>query len=205
MRAWVDKSCLCFAGSHANSTSHGVSYGEFWGLHFRRTIGFLIVWLNWYRTCMIGCLAQGTGGNELFDGWYYSDYMMLDKNLYQFVAVCIFDEKQFIGPQYSLRSDWHIMWFAFIKGLRQAMTWHIISFHSCSFIQVSLIMNKYRIMYVLEWWTVYALTRGLFWCLFPELRTAMEINTKIILDWVHKQFVTRVHTLFYFLHNIMDP
>ena len=26
-------------------------------------------------------------------------------------------------------------------------------------------------MYVLEWQTVYALTRGLFWCLFPELRS----------------------------------
>ena len=29
----------------------------------------------------------------------------------------------------------------------------------------------YRIMYVLEWRTVSALTRGLFWCLFPELRS----------------------------------
>ena len=116
MRAGVDKSCLCFAGSHANSTSHGVSYGEFWGLHFRWTIGFLIVWLNWYRTCMIGYLAQGTGGNELFDGWYYSYYVMPDKNVYHLVAVCIFDEKQFIGPQYSWTSDWHIMWFAVIKG-----------------------------------------------------------------------------------------
>ena len=26
-------------------------------------------------------------------------------------------------------------------------------------------------MYVLEWWTVSALTRGLFWCLFPELQS----------------------------------
>ena len=26
-------------------------------------------------------------------------------------------------------------------------------------------------MYALEWWTVSALTRGLFWCLFPELRS----------------------------------
>ena len=26
-------------------------------------------------------------------------------------------------------------------------------------------------MYVLAWRTVYALTRGLFWCLFPELRS----------------------------------
>ena len=31
--------------------------------------------------------------------------------------------------------------------------------------------NLKRIMYVLAWRTVYALTRGLFWCLFPELRS----------------------------------
>ena len=31
--------------------------------------------------------------------------------------------------------------------------------------------QKYRIMYVLAWRTVYALTRGLFWCLFSELRS----------------------------------
>ena len=31
--------------------------------------------------------------------------------------------------------------------------------------------DRYRIMYVLVWWTVYALTRGLFWCLFLELRS----------------------------------
>ena len=30
---------------------------------------------------------------------------------------------------------------------------------------------SYRIMYVLAWRTVCALTRGLFWCLFPELRS----------------------------------
>ena len=50
----------------------------------------------------------------------------------------------------------------------------------------------YRIMYVLAWRTVYALTRGLFWCL----------NTKITLEWAHKQFV---HTLFYCLHVITNP
>ena len=31
--------------------------------------------------------------------------------------------------------------------------------------------NKWRIMYVLEWRTASALTIGLFWCLFPELRS----------------------------------
>ena len=32
-----------------------------------------------------------------------------------------------------------------------------------------------------------------------------EWNTKITLEWVHKQFVTRAHTLFYFLHDITNP
>ena len=36
---------------------------------------------------------------------------------------------------------------------------------------------KYRILYVLEWRTVYALTKGLYWCLFPELRNN-EVNIK---------------------------
>ena len=52
-------------------------------------------------------------------------------------------------------------------------------------------------MYVLVWGAVYMLTRGLFWCL-------LEINTKITLKWVHKQFVTRVQTLFYFLHESIN-
>ena len=31
--------------------------------------------------------------------------------------------------------------------------------------------NIYKITYVLEWRTVYAVTRGWFWCFFPELRS----------------------------------
>ena len=34
----------------------------------------------------------------------------------------------------------------------------------------------YIMMYVLEWRTVYALTRGLFWCLFPSFGATREIN-----------------------------
>ena len=56
-------------------------------------------------------------------------------------------------------------------------------------------MDTYRIMYALEWRIVHALTRLLFWCL---------INTKIILQGAHKQFVTRVHTLFNFLHESIN-
>ena len=32
-------------------------------------------------------------------------------------------------------------------------------------------LYAYKIMYVLAWRNTYALTRGLFWCLFPELRS----------------------------------
>ena len=53
----------------------------------------------------------------------------------------------------------------------------------------SLCRVRNKIMYVLLWRTVYALTGVLFWCLL--------INTKITLQWAHKQFVTRVHTLLF--------
>ena len=54
-------------------------------------------------------------------------------------------------------------------------------------------------MYALEWQTLSAVMRGLFWCLFPELR-----STKITLEWGQEQFITRVHALFYFFHNITN-
>ena len=40
---------------------------------------------------------------------------------------------------------------------------------------------------------------------FPSCATTREINTKIALEWAQKQFVTRVHTLFHFLHDITYP
>ena len=43
--------------------------------------------------------------------------------------------------------------------------------------------GKYRIMYVLKWKNVYAHTRGLFWCLLPELCSnegnTHQINTSV--------------------------
>ena len=39
---------------------------------------------------------------------------------------------------------------------------------------------------------------------FPSCEATREINTKITLEWAQKRFVTRVHTLFYFLHNITN-
>ena len=49
-------------------------------------------------------------------------------------------------------------------------------------------------MYVLLWRTVCMLTWVLFWCLFSSF---VQINTKITLLWVHKQFTTQLHTSFY--------
>ena len=40
---------------------------------------------------------------------------------------------------------------------------------------------------------------------FPSCPATREINAKIRLGWAHKQFVKRVYTLSYFLHNIMNP
>ena len=42
-------------------------------------------------------------------------------------------------------------------------------------------------------------------CLYPDLWSNSRNKHKITLEWAHKQFVTRVHTLFYFLHDIMHP
>ena len=60
----------------------------------------------------------------------------------------------------------------------------------------------YRIMYVLEWQTVSALTRAILVFICEATR---EIKTKITVLWAQKQFVMRVHALFYFLHDIKNP
>ena len=41
--------------------------------------------------------------------------------------------------------------------------------------------------------------------LFPSCEATKEISTKITLSWVHIRFVTTVHTLLYFLHNVRSP
>ena len=40
---------------------------------------------------------------------------------------------------------------------------------------------------------------------FPSCTATGEINTEITLEWAHKQFVTWVHTSYYFLHDITNP
>ena len=51
--------------------------------------------------------------------------------------------------------------------------------------------TKSRIMYVLEWRTVSALARGLFWCLFPELRSnegnTHQNNTRVSAETVRHE------------------
>ena len=44
-------------------------------------------------------------------------------------------------------------------------------------------------MYVLEWRTVPALTRGLLGAYFPSCEETREINTEITLEWAQRQFV----------------
>ena len=46
---------------------------------------------------------------------------------------------------------------------------------------------------------------GYFGVYFPSCAATKEINTKITLKWACKQFATRVHTLFCFLHDIRNP
>ena len=46
---------------------------------------------------------------------------------------------------------------------------------------------------------------GYFGVCFPSCAATREIYTKITLEWADIQFVTRVHALFYFLHDITNP
>ena len=66
--------------------------------------------------------------------------------------------------------------------------------------------TKCRITYVIEWQIIFALTRGLFWCLFPEWHSnegnEYQNSTRVS---TFKQFVTRVYALFYFLDDITNP
>ena len=40
---------------------------------------------------------------------------------------------------------------------------------------------------------------------FPSCKATREKNTTITLEWAQKQFITRVHALFYFLHDTTNP
>ena len=48
---------------------------------------------------------------------------------------------------------------------------------------------KYRIMHGLEWGTVYALSRVLFSCLFPDFRSTSEVNANITREWEHWEYL----------------
>ena len=57
----------------------------------------------------------------------------------------------------------------------------------------------------LVWQILYVVIRECYFGIyFPNLKAAREFNTKITFSWPHKQFAMTVHTLSYFLHNIMN-
>ena len=62
----------------------------------------------------------------------------------------------------------------------------------------------WRIMYVLEWRTVSALTRGIFWCLFPELRSneanKYQNNTRVSAETVRHELESTYVVRTYFRH-----
>ena len=68
----------------------------------------------------------------------------------------------------------------------------------------SMFTDRQRIMYVLAWRTVHALTRGLFWCLFPELRSnegnKHQNNTRAELsDWFKFNIIV-YHSVYFIWH-----
>ena len=46
---------------------------------------------------------------------------------------------------------------------------------------------------------------GYFDVYFPSWAATREMNTKITIEWAHKQFFTRVYTLFNFAHDVRNP
>ena len=74
-----------------------------------------------------------------------------------------------------------------------------------SFSSITYSLYIYIEIYVLGWWTISALTRGLFWYLFPELLhnsgNKYQNNTRVSTETVRHE----IHTLVYFLHDIRNP
>ena len=76
-----------------------------------------------------------------------------------------------------------------IRGSKEESQCHS---HALDIILANIISNdKDRIMYVLEWRIVSALTRGLFWSLFPELRSnegnKYQNNTRVSAETVRHE------------------
>ena len=89
---------------------------------------------------------------------------------------------------YSFIDDWSGI-SPWIKSTSNELDliFHVLASQLSAHLRIPYVMRN-KMMYVLWWRTVYALTGVLFWCLFPS---------KITLSWAHKQFATRVHKLFY--------
>ena len=69
----------------------------------------------------------------------------------------------------------------------------------CNVNNVDTVINKYRIMYLLSWRSIYVLMTVLIGVHFPSWEATRELNVNIALDWAHKQFLTTENTLLYFL------
>ena len=79
---------------------------------------------------------------------------------------------------------------------------------NCGWVTLTIIQS---VLFI--WWeysvctrvqTVHALPRALFDVYSPCCAATREINTNITLEWARKQFVTRVFSLFHFLHGTMN-
>ena len=84
-----------------------------------------------------------------------------------------------------------------------ATRWRHVKIVILSSFMDSLCCVRNTIMYVLSWRTVYALTRVLWWCLIPSLLLNSGNKHQNTLLWSHKQFDTRVHTLFYIINGTL--
>ena len=86
--------------------------------------------------------------------------------------------------------DWDVITRTQTDQVRHDIVVWKASFWS-SFMESSYVSSK--LMYILSWQTVYALTRRLFWCLFSSLVRNSETKSKIAISWAHKQFARQVH------------
>ena len=67
--------------------------------------------------------------------------------------------------------------------------------------------NSLSMMYGLKLRTIYAPMRMLFfYIIFPCCQAMMNVNARLTpFEWSYEQSATRIHTLFYCLHNMISP
>ena len=86
---------------------------------------------------------------------------------------------------------------------------HVLSLQSIHYSLLN-ITCRHSSPYIILYWTSRAVTPvhtifllNICWCLLSELRLHDVNNHQMTLQWSYRQFVTTVHALFYFLHDIM--